>query len=261
MIKPMPASPAWLSAPTGGKPLGVDRKARVIRGYVVAQTGDFKSGRGSFDDRSLRMIAEQMNASPAGLKSRFTHPSLSDDGLGKHLGRAKSARIDGGRVRADLHLADAASRAPAGDLAGYVLDLAAEDSDALSSSLVLQPEQVRRLDDRGRPLLDESGYELPPLWYPKRLHASDIVDTGDAVDGLLSSGLSADELPMGELWRADEALNRLFAGQGRDVVESRLLAYLSRYLLSRYGAPAVGKADPVAVLRSRLRALELTSRG
>ena len=48
--KPKPDS-HWLRAGISGKPVAIDRTARVLRGYVVAQKGPFKSeGRGEFDD-------------------------------------------------------------------------------------------------------------------------------------------------------------------------------------------------------------------
>jgi hypothetical protein len=53
--KPMPVEPQWLSARPRAAPVGVDREAKVIRGYVVAQEGPFKSaGRGEFDTAALK---------------------------------------------------------------------------------------------------------------------------------------------------------------------------------------------------------------
>ena len=89
--------------------------ARVIRGYVVAEAGDFKDKRGSFDDAALSRIAELGRAAgERGLRSRLSHPNESDDGLTKHLGRAKNFRRDGDKVRADLHIADVAMDQPVG---------------------------------------------------------------------------------------------------------------------------------------------------
>ncbi len=182
---------------------------------------------------------------------------MSDDGLGSFLGRARDARLDGDRVRADLHFDPTAFSGPKGNLAQYVMDLADSDPDALSSSLVLQTEQVHVLDAKGRPALDGDGNEIPPVWRPTILHASDIVDTGDAVDGLLSAGIDPDDLPLGALWKGREMLDRVFAGQSRDVVGARLSAYIDRYLDERYGAAA--KPDPnlerAEEIRRRLRGM------
>jgi hypothetical protein len=65
----------------------------------VAEYGDFKTGRGSFSAESLKKICELINAQPNGVKCHFGH----DNQLGKFLGRARTARITGVSVRADLY--------------------------------------------------------------------------------------------------------------------------------------------------------------
>jgi hypothetical protein len=122
--------------------IGVDREKRIIYGRVVAELGPFKSpGRGEFSMQSLEKIVELGNAEPGGLRSRFKHPSASDDGLGKYLGRDKNFRLDGTKVRADFHIAKIAMKSPpegGGTPYGeYVLDLASNDPGALSSSWYL----------------------------------------------------------------------------------------------------------------------------
>lgn len=279
-LRIMPAEPEWLSARALGRAVGVDREADVLRGYVVAQEGPFKSdGRGEFDLQALKMIARMANAAKAGLKSRFTHPDMSSDGLGKFLGRSLNftmgtATDQNGKqvraVRADLHFDPSAHETPSGDLAGYVLKLAESDPDALSSSLVLQADEEYRLEKDGTPTRGEDGEDLPPLWRPTRLHASDIVDTGDAVDGLLSGGGTAAALSpelLAELTHFDHAvrlgsaaLDRIFCGQNRVAVEARLRAYLDRYLARRFGGHAPAAPTPrLDALRLRLdeMALEL----
>ncbi len=248
--KQMPPEPKWLKAGAKGKPIGVDRdagEAGVIHGFIMAQEGRFKSeGRGEFDKDALKQIVKLTKAAPNGLKSRFTHPDLSNDGLGKLLGRVKNPRLDkistresDGQqkddeinvVRGDLHLSLTSRNTPSGDIGGYVMDLAESDPDALSSSMVITAEQEYRIDRKGRPAQDEHGETLPPLWRPLRLHASDIVDTGDAVDGLLS----AEGLPDGIVRQAAALLDKQFVGQSREVVEERALAWLIRYLDHRDG--------------------------
>lgn len=234
----------WLKAPSpklaGGREIKVDRDNNIIRGMVVAQEGDFKSqGRGAFDGKSLRTIAQLMRREPKGLKSRFTHPDLSSDGLGKFLGRAREPFMDSlvdhrgdtvEAVRADLHVSETAFNTPSGDLATYILDLAEQDPDALSSSLVLAAEEVEQLDRKGEPLRDEEGNVRPPIWRPTDLHATDIVDTGDAVDGLLSAHLSIEGLPDEIVRKASEMLRTQFAGKDRAFVFEHLSAWTDRVL-------------------------------
>lgn len=241
----LPVKPECLKASFVGRPVKVDEEAKVLRGFVVAQLGPFKSeGRGEFDLTALKEIVRLGNESKTGLKSRFTHPDMSSDGLGKHLGRARDFSLTttinaaGEKVpavRADLHFDESAFDTPSGDLAGYVMRLAKSDPDAISSSLVLKANQEPQLEKNGKLKVDAEGNELPPLWMPTKLMASDIVDTGDAVDGLLSSQLSTDGLPMGELWRAGQMLDSLFDGQTREVIERRCWDWLTRHLDMRYG--------------------------
>lgn len=231
----LPEKSEWLRASVTSRPVGVDRKAKMIRGYVVAQLGVFKNeDRGEFDADSLTTIVRLMNEAPKGLKSRFAHPTLSGDGIGKYLGRASNAWLDGDRVRADLRFDETAFRTPSGDLATYLMDLAESDPDALSSSLVLRTDKQYRLGKNNKPALNEdTGEPLPPIWRPTKLHASDIVDTGEAVDGLL--GFDADGLPDEFVRHGTDLLNDAFSGQPRAVVKARCEAWLDRYLSYRFG--------------------------
>lgn len=243
-------NPEWESLRAMGRPVGVDKENGIIYGYVVAQRGPFKhADRGEFDDASLASIVAIMSAKPNGTKSRFAHPSASNDGLGKFLGRAKDPRIDGDRVRADLHLDPSSRRTPSGDIGGYLMELAANDPAAMSSSLVLKTKKEYRLNADGSKARGLQGEELAPLWRPEAIHASDIVDTGEAVDGLLSAGIDVDDLPLAALWRGTEMLNSIFAGQPRDVVACRLSAFVERYLDGRYGPPPGPSVD---LLRRRI---------
>ncbi len=248
-----PATTEWLKAPVSGSLVGVDRDKKILRGFVVAQRGPFKTpGRGEFDDSSLATIAQMINSQKIGLKSRFTHPDLSNDGLGKYLGRAREAFIDNDRVRANLYLDPSSFNTPHGNLGGYVLDLAESDSEAISSSLVLTVDKEYRLEADGTAKKDENGDPLPPLWRPKKLHATDIVDTGDAVDGLLSTELDADGLPDALVRRGSELLDKAFPGLPREVTEKRLTEYLQTYLNRRYGDPETRKRN-TDLLRKRMK--------
>lgn len=243
---------AWLSAKAVKVGGSVDREKKAIMGYVVAQEGSFKSdGRGAFDLKGLKKIVTLMNRNPGGTKSRLSHPTMSDDGIGKFLGRAKNARLDTVKlnrdgeivllhcVRADLYFDESAFKTPNGDLATYVMDLAESDPDAISSSVVIDPEVVEQLDSKGRPVLDENGNAKPPLWYPLAIHASDIVDTGDAVDGLLSaSGVNFAELPDGIARQGFEMLKTQFAGKDRKFAQEHLTAWMERALNHFYGDEA-----------------------
>ena len=247
--------PEWLRASVIGKPVGVDREAAVIRGAILAEEGQFKDGRGEFDRQAIRRTVKLANEKTGGLKSRFTHPTATSDSLGKHLGRIRNARSDTvlrevGRdengkplmqerlvARGDLHLDPTSLQEPPGGgkpLGEYIMDLAESDPDALGLSLVVKPEQTTRLDNRNRPLKDDKGNDLPPLWMPLEIHACDCVSEGDATHSFLSADILA-SLPDGIVRQGCQLLDAQFAGQEREVIKARLTAFVDRYLSHRFG--------------------------
>ena len=254
---PLPAKPHWLRANVIGKTIGVDREKNLIRGVILAEEGPFKSeGRGEFDRKAIRSIVKMANDKPGGLKSRWTHPGLSSDGLGKFLGRYSSVRSDtvlrdAGKdsdgkalmkemlvARGDLTF-DKTALEPSPEGGGkplgiYVMDLAESDPDAFGTSLVLQVNEEWRLDKQGKPLKDDKGDDLPPLWIPTVLHANDVVDEGDATNSFLSADILAN-LPDAIVRQGCELLNAQFPNQPREVVRARGMAFLERYLAYRFG--------------------------
>lgn len=252
----MPVTPEWLRASTHGA-VGVDREKGIIRGVILAEEGPFKDKRGEFDKAAIRKIVRLGNEKPGGLKARLAHPTLSSDGIGKFLGRHKNLRNDTvlrevGRdadgkpllkeravARGDLYNDPTALDEPIGGgkpHGVYVMDLAESDPDALGLSLVLKVDQTTRLDSKGRPLTDEAGEPLPPLWMPTELHACDCVDDGDATHSFLSADILAG-LPDAIVRQGCELLDAQFAGQTREAVEARLAAFMNRYLSHRFGEP------------------------
>ena len=115
----------------------VDRERHVLYGVSAMQAVEAIGHRLMIDHRTLEQFTELANATKHGLKSRFTHPGLSADGLGKHLGRMRNFRIEGDRVLGDLYLSETAARSPSGDLRAYVESLAAEDPEAFGMSVVV----------------------------------------------------------------------------------------------------------------------------
>lgn len=248
-------NPQWLRASANGRNGEVNRDKGVIYGVILAEEGPFKSeGRGEFDRKAIRQIVKMGNEKNGGLKVRWTHPGLSSDGLGKYLGRQKNLRSDtvlrqtgtdeNGQpvyqerlvARGDLHFDKTALDTPpegGKPLGIYVMDLAESDPDAFGTSLVLKPRQEYRLDKQGKPLKDELGNELPPLWYPEALHASDVVDTGDATNSFLSADILAG-LPDAVVRQGCELLDRQFEGQDKDAIRARLAAFVERYLSLRF---------------------------
>lgn len=242
---------------------GVDRENKQLLGFIVAEAGPFKSKRGEFSKEGLTSIVNVGNSHRLGLKSRFTHPGLSSDGLGTHLGRATKFRLTDNdtKVRADLQFADVAFKGPKGDLAGYVMDLAETDPDALGTSVVIVPKEEFRLNKDGTRMKDEKGEPLPPLWTAEKLFAVDVVDTGDATNSMLSAGINPEELTDHDVRQVWEQLNQMFAGQDRLTVQTRCASFLTRYLDYRFGVPPVEEPNGLNKLKLRLMHLRLKELG
>lgn len=111
------------------------RKAGVIRDVSVITRGEALGHNAWVDTEMLGQVTEAVNRRNKGVKSRFTHPSLSGDGLGRFVGRIMDARLEGDRVKADLHFSDAGHSTPDGDLASYLMDLAEQDGDSFGLSI------------------------------------------------------------------------------------------------------------------------------
>ena len=109
--------------------------AGLITGVSLATVGEARGHRLWLDQETLSQIVA-MGSKETGLKCRFTHPGMSSDGLGRHLGRLRDLRIEGEKVLGDLHFAQSAHETPDGDLADYVMTLTEEDPAAAGLSIV-----------------------------------------------------------------------------------------------------------------------------
>lgn len=138
------------------KPAAKYFRASPARGIVGSDAidragGKFKAGlirnvsaitRGEALGHGMWVDAEMLNQVQAALevgnyvKSRFTHPDISSDGMGKMLGRAYVGRLAGDRVVVNLHFLQAAHESPDGNLAAYVMNLASEAPEDFGTSIV-----------------------------------------------------------------------------------------------------------------------------
>lgn len=138
----------------------VDLEKRVIRGLSAITRGEALGHEMWIDEQFLEQLTAAGNALERGAKSRFTHPDMSSDGLGKFLGRAKAFERDGNQVRADLELAAVASKSPQGDLATYVLEFADEDPHAFGASIVFMRDMAAE-DEFARAHSGNKGFASP----------------------------------------------------------------------------------------------------
>lgn len=259
-----------LAAAAGAEAPAIDREggvftAGLIRGFAVITVGE-ALGHGLWIDAEFcRQVAAAMNADANGHKSRFTHPGLSSDGMGKYLGRATQASIDGDVVRGDLHLAKSAHAAPDGDLAEYVMGLAEEDPAAFGSSIVFEHDyeaedefynahlvEVEETDYRGQPMKrmrfrspDPANEQNYPHARLASLRAIDIVDDPAAnPEGLFRRGDQiaddAESLLSFALGLTEEAPE----SSSFDVHPQRVQSFVAKFL-ERHGLTLAAKDAPM----------------
>ena len=232
----------------------IDREARIIRGYAVITRGEALGHYFWIDEEALDQTVEHGNAAARGIKSRFTHPGLSSDGLGKFLGRAKNFRRDGDMVRADLHFSRTTEKAPGFDKdpAEYIMDLAEEDPQAFATSIVFYHD-IGAEDRHRAEHTDEGGdFKSPDPKNEKNLEhmriaeleASDLVDEAAANPGGFFA--RTHELPA----RAEEALAwafgisdrapsaQIFGGIHPDRVQEFFRSFCARHQIVLNARPA-----------------------
>ena len=137
------------------------RSQGVIRGVSVITRGEALGHDLWVDHEMLEQVTEQINQANKGVKSRFTHPSMSGDGLGKFTGRVMDAELHGDQVVADQHFTRAGHSSPDGDLATYLMDMADDSPDSYGLSIVfdLDAEQVEFFTEDNT---DENGQFVSP---------------------------------------------------------------------------------------------------
>ena len=198
-----PAQMIRLLADRGVGSEAIDRDGKAVRGFSVITRGEALGHGFWIDETFLDAVVDAGNGRTGGVKSRFTHPGLSGDGMGKQLGRARQFRRDGDQVRADLEFVDAAFTSPEGNLAGYVMDLAEDDPELFGTSIVYEPDfgaEARFKADHS----DADGAFCSPdplnkknLMHARlsKLRAVDVVDEPAANEGGFLSFPTGSEVP------------------------------------------------------------------
>ncbi len=235
----------------------VDREDRIIRGYVVTSVGEAMGHGYWLDETFVNQIVDLGNKRDPGIKSRFTHPGLSADGLGKGLGRSKNFRPseDGQHALADLHLYNVASETPDGDLAKYVMDLAEEDPDAFGASVVYFPDRKGEGQFRGENLDDDGKWQTPDERNKKNLRharakalrASDVVDEPATGSGFFleteEMAAQAEGVLSFALGLTEEVPSERLLGAHPDRVKTFLSCFLARHGLELRAADSTEEEE------------------
>ncbi|MFH1346198.1 MAG: hypothetical protein ABIL01_34100 [Pseudomonadota bacterium] len=185
------------------RPQAVDREARMIQGVSLVTRGEAIGHNIWLDRTFLDQTAEAGRRAEKGIKSHFTHPGLSADGLGTTLGRMVNFQRRGDQVLADLAFFDHASTTPHGDYAAYVMDMAEESPDMFGASIVFGSDdaammkfaETNRVDGKFQSP-DEDNTRNHPHARLAALAGADVVDDPAAnPSGLFSAFAVGSELP------------------------------------------------------------------
>lgn len=249
------------SAPTLllNRDLRIDREHLVIRDVVAMQAGIEALGHGcQADITSLHMMQQLGNAQTRGIRSRFGHPGMSENAAGKKIAVAKNFRIDGDRLKHDMHLLDPARESPvfARDPIEYIFDMAERYPEELGESCVVDvdcvwtfadgtelpaddrsqwPEGIGR-DEKGRPV---NALTTLPVIRPQAFYYVDVVSEGALThEGLFgaeviatmfdgtASAYAQEVFELVDRWREDY-------GIALEEVPRKVNQFVSKYLYAR----------------------------
>lgn len=138
----------------------IDRAGAVIRDVVAMQAGIEALGHGvQADLKTLHMMAELGNARGArGIKQHFGHIGISENAMGKQIAIARNFRVDGDKLRHDMHMLPPARLSPvfARDPLEFLFSMAEDHPQDFGESVVVDTEFVWVLDD-GREVPQREG--------------------------------------------------------------------------------------------------------
>lgn len=154
--------------------------AGLIEGFAVITRGE-ALGHGLWIDREfIASVDAAMSGARSGVKSRFTHPDLSGDGLAKGLGRVYWRKSESEDIaRGDLHLWESSRKSPDGDLGGYVLTRADEDPESFGASISfafdVEATKAHFLANGGKIKIGEYGEQI---WDASEFRSTDPLNVG-----------------------------------------------------------------------------------
>src|SRR4051794_31907950 len=95
-------------ATSGDLAASVGEDQQWVRNVSMVSRGEALGHEVWLDSEFLSQVYQAALASDKGVKSRFTHPSMSGDGLGSYVGRVLNPKLAGDQVIGDLRFAESA---------------------------------------------------------------------------------------------------------------------------------------------------------
>lgn len=177
-----------------------------IYGTVAALSGVEALGHDLWSDqKTIEVLAALGNKAYGGIRMRFGHPGISDNAMGRKVGKAFNFRVDGNKLLHDVRFLPAAENSPVLDKPlTYIFDMAENDPEEIAESVVILIDAMWTLDDgreinaddasgwpddivieNGRPINATTPY---PVIRPLTFYYTDFVSEGALThDGLFST--------------------------------------------------------------------------
>jgi len=117
----------------------VDEENSILSKVIIALAGNIKSHFGSIDQTTLSQFQQIGNAKEHGIKARFGHPNMCSSSYGIYIGRFKNFQMISNCLYADLHLDPICIDCPSGNLYNYIISMAMNNSEMISTSIAFVP--------------------------------------------------------------------------------------------------------------------------
>ncbi len=228
--------------------------AGFIKNYAVITRGEALGHQFWVDRDFVAQVSESLGGQ--GVKSRFTHPDMSSDGLASRLGRTYRAPSDNPDVaRGDLHFSKVSRKTSDGDLAAHVVTLAEEDPTSFGASISFKIDmEATRLfnEEHGASWVEDEDYFSGGYWDLENFQSPDPLNTKNYLHVRLAENFASDIVddpaanPDGlfckdPVFQDAEALASFALGQTTeapellsfDVDPNRLASFFNRFLTSR----------------------------
>jgi len=163
----------------------VDTEKGLFSNISIITAGPVLGHNQIADEVTLEQVAKLINSNKSGIKARLTHPeswTSNSDAIEVLVGRAKNARVEGGKVKGDIQLGKYAKVSPKGNLWEYLTTLAADDPEAAGISISFYAGTPEERKDK------ETDLPLPPACRVEKVVGVDFVGNPAAnPDGFFAS--------------------------------------------------------------------------
>lgn len=133
--------------------LQVDRENLRINGTVAALAHVEALGHDLWSDtKTIEILAALGNKAYGGIRMRFGHPGISDNAMGRKVGRAFNFRVEENKLLHDVRLFAPAEDSPVlNKPVSYIMEMAEQHPEEIAESVVILIDAMWTLDD-GREL-------------------------------------------------------------------------------------------------------------